>query len=168
MAACSRAPRRAARSTRLPKWTLRESPPTSPDGKTQATKKGPKPLFRVAWSALLLLGATAGRPVLVFFLGCVIVAGVYGAITVSRRIFFVQAVPANQAGFVTFSTPENFITQLLDWAAQEPEGGAIERDKPHKQKMATDTASLSEAERRQREKLMLEQIKQRMKRSKND
>ena len=32
--------------------------------------------------------------VLVFFLACVIVAGVYGAITVSSRILFVQAVPA--------------------------------------------------------------------------
>jgi putative membrane protein len=32
--------------------------------------------------------------VCVFFLGCVIVAGVYGAITVSSRILFVQAVPA--------------------------------------------------------------------------
>jgi putative membrane protein len=42
----------------------------------------------------LLLGPAAGRPVLVFFLGCVIVAGVYGAATVSKRIFFVQAVPA--------------------------------------------------------------------------
>jgi len=29
-----------------------------------------------------------------FFLGCVIVAGLYGAATVSRRIFFVQSVPA--------------------------------------------------------------------------
>ena len=29
-----------------------------------------------------------------FFLGCVIVAGVYGAYSVSRRIFFVQALPA--------------------------------------------------------------------------
>ena len=29
-----------------------------------------------------------------FFLGCVIVAGAYGAATVSPRIFFVQAVPA--------------------------------------------------------------------------
>lgn len=29
-----------------------------------------------------------------FFLGCVIVAGVYGAITASRRIFIIQAVPA--------------------------------------------------------------------------
>ena len=30
----------------------------------------------------------------VFFLGCVIVAGVYGAATVSRKILVVQAVPA--------------------------------------------------------------------------
>ena len=30
----------------------------------------------------------------VFFLGCVVVAGVYGAATVSRRILLVQALPA--------------------------------------------------------------------------
>ncbi len=30
----------------------------------------------------------------VFFLGCVIVAGVYGAATVSRKILLIQAVPA--------------------------------------------------------------------------
>lgn len=30
----------------------------------------------------------------IFFLSCVIVAGLYGAWTVSRKIFFVQAVPA--------------------------------------------------------------------------
>jgi putative membrane protein len=29
-----------------------------------------------------------------FFLGCVIVAGAFGAATVSKRIFYVQAVPA--------------------------------------------------------------------------
>lgn len=29
-----------------------------------------------------------------FFLACVVVAGAYGAATVSRRIFYVQAVPA--------------------------------------------------------------------------
>ena len=32
--------------------------------------------------------------VAVFFLSCVIVAGVYGAITASRKIFFIQALPA--------------------------------------------------------------------------
>jgi putative membrane protein len=34
-----------------------------------------------------------------FFLACVIVAGAYGAVTVSRRILFVQALPA-LVGFV--------------------------------------------------------------------
>ena len=36
----------------------------------------------------------AGRPQAVFFLGCVVVAGVYGAATASRKILFIQAVPA--------------------------------------------------------------------------
>ncbi len=30
----------------------------------------------------------------IFFLGCVIVAGIYGAVTASKKIFFVQALPA--------------------------------------------------------------------------
>jgi putative membrane protein len=42
------------------------------------------------WGAWL--GAT-GTPVKVFFLGCVIVAGVFGAVTVSRNILFAQAIP---------------------------------------------------------------------------
>ena len=45
----------------------------------------------LAWG--LLLGA-AGASVKIFFLVCVVVAGVYGAITVSRRILWVQALPA--------------------------------------------------------------------------
>lgn len=32
--------------------------------------------------------------VAIFFLGCVIVAGVFGALTASRKIFYVQALPA--------------------------------------------------------------------------
>lgn len=41
----------------------------------------------------LLLGA-AGFDVKVFFLACVVVAGVFGAATASRKILFVQALPA--------------------------------------------------------------------------
>ena len=41
----------------------------------------------------LSLGAT-GTAVKVFFLCCVLVAGLYGAATASRKILFVQAVPA--------------------------------------------------------------------------
>ena len=43
---------------------------------------------------LVAYGVAAGRPILTFFLLCVIVAGIYGAVTVSRRILFVQAGPA--------------------------------------------------------------------------
>lgn len=42
----------------------------------------------------LLLGPVAGLPIKVFFLVCVIVAGAFGALTVSRKILFVQALPA--------------------------------------------------------------------------
>jgi putative membrane protein len=42
----------------------------------------------------LLASDPIGFQVKLFFLGCVIVAGVFGAVTVNRRILFVQAVPA--------------------------------------------------------------------------
>jgi len=41
----------------------------------------------------LWLGAD-GFAVQVFFLGCVLIAGLYGAATASRRILFIQAAPA--------------------------------------------------------------------------
>ena len=41
----------------------------------------------------LSMGA-AGQAVQLFFLGCVIVAGLYGAMSVGIKILFVQAVPA--------------------------------------------------------------------------
>ncbi len=40
----------------------------------------------------LVLGAD-GNAIKVFFLACVIVAGIFGSITVSRKIFWVQALP---------------------------------------------------------------------------
>jgi putative membrane protein len=46
----------------------------------------------LVWS--LLTGGSAAFQAKVFFLACVIVAGVYGAATVNRRILLVQAVPA--------------------------------------------------------------------------
>jgi putative membrane protein len=38
--------------------------------------------------------ATGSREFELFFLVCVVVAGLYGAATVNRRIFFVQSLPA--------------------------------------------------------------------------
>ncbi len=41
----------------------------------------------------LTMGA-GGSQTIVFFLGCVVVAGVYGAATASKAILFIQALPA--------------------------------------------------------------------------
>jgi putative membrane protein len=39
-------------------------------------------------------GIVSGRAILTFFLACVIVAGLYGGVTVNRRIMLVQSLPA--------------------------------------------------------------------------
>ncbi len=52
------------------------------------------------WS-LLITDAVWSKNVAYFFLGCVIVAGIYGAISASKRIFIVQAMPAIIALLVT-------------------------------------------------------------------
>ena len=49
------------------------------------------------------LGA-GGRHIVIFFLLCVIVAGIFGAATVSRKIFAVQAVPGLVALALTLLT----------------------------------------------------------------
>jgi putative membrane protein len=52
-------------------------------------------LYNGFLAAGLLYGvATGSREFCLFFLACVAVAGAYGAMTVNRRIFFVQALPA--------------------------------------------------------------------------
>ncbi|GLZ38192.1 membrane protein [Actinokineospora sp. NBRC 105648] len=52
-------------------------------------------LYNGFLAAGLVYGLVADSlPFKVFFLACVAVAGVYGAATVSRRILFVQTVPA--------------------------------------------------------------------------
>ena len=44
--------------------------------------------------AVVWYGIGSGRAILTFFLACIVVAGIYGGVTVSRRILIVQAVPA--------------------------------------------------------------------------
>ena len=46
----------------------------------------------LVWGLMAGTGAD-GHTVKVFFLGCVIVAGIFGALTASRKILWVQAVP---------------------------------------------------------------------------
>jgi putative membrane protein len=63
-----------------------------------ATLAANQGLYNGFLAAGLVWGLIAGGPVgyqaKIFFLICVIVAGGYGAATVSRRILFVQSVPA--------------------------------------------------------------------------
>jgi len=54
-------------------------------------------LYNGFLAAGLLWGITlgpAGTPVVLFFLACVIVAGLYGGFTTSRKILWIQALPA--------------------------------------------------------------------------
>jgi putative membrane protein len=53
-------------------------------------------LYNGFLAAGLIWGVTSGEgafAIKVFFLGCVIVAGIFGAITAKRSILFVQAIP---------------------------------------------------------------------------
>jgi putative membrane protein len=84
--------------------TFRNSPERARDSKTLAANQG---LYNGFLAAGLIWGLAASPPehalaVKVFFLGCVITAGLFGAFTVSKRIFFVQALPAILALLVLF------------------------------------------------------------------
>jgi putative membrane protein len=67
-------------------------PAFAAESKTLAANQG---LYNGFLAAGLVWGLIDDRDdVKLFFLGCVIVAGAYGAVTVNRRILFVQALPA--------------------------------------------------------------------------
>ncbi len=40
-----------------------------------------------------MLAGDGGRPLKLFFLACIIIAGIFGAVTASRKILWVQALP---------------------------------------------------------------------------
>jgi putative membrane protein len=61
--------------------------------KTLAANQGLYNGFLAAGLVWGLALGDAGRGVEIFFLGCIIVAGVFGAVTAARKILFVQAVP---------------------------------------------------------------------------
>lgn len=75
------------------------------ESKALAFNQGLYNLFLVAGLAWGLWLGDAGHEVKIFFLACVIVAGVVGAATVSSRILIVQALPAALA----------FIALWLGW-----------------------------------------------------
>ena len=59
--------------------------------RTLAANQG---LYNGFLAAGLIWGIFAGDAVKIFFLSCVIIAGIFGAFTVSKRIFYIQALPA--------------------------------------------------------------------------
>ncbi|RZS82130.1 putative membrane protein [Phyllobacterium myrsinacearum] len=74
--------------------TFRLTPEFAAASKALALNQGLYNGFLVAGLAWGLWLGQAGFAIKVFFLGCVAVAGIVGALTVNRRIFFVQGLPA--------------------------------------------------------------------------
>ena len=72
--------------------TFRNSPEKAETTRVLAANQGLYNGFLAA--GLLYAAATGSREFAVFFLACVVVAGLYGAWSVNKRIFFVQALPA--------------------------------------------------------------------------
>ena len=72
--------------------TFRNTPEKAEATRVLAANQGLYNGFLAA--GLLYAVITGSREFAVFFLLCVVVAGAYGAYSVSRRIFFVQALPA--------------------------------------------------------------------------
>lgn len=62
--------------------------------KTLAANQGLYNGFLAAGLIWGLVQGPAGGPVKIFFLACVVIAGVFGGLTANRRILFVQAMPA--------------------------------------------------------------------------
>ena len=67
---------------------------------------------------------------------------------------------------VRFLLPEELVAQLDKWARLDPEGGEVERAKPRKQKLQLQDPNMIEAQRRQREKEMLDELARTMKKKK--
>ena len=72
--------------------TFRNSPEKAEATRVLAANQG---LYNGFLAAGLLWALCTGQwNVVLFFLGCVVVAALYGAYSVNKRIFFVQGIPA--------------------------------------------------------------------------
>jgi hypothetical protein len=74
--------------------------------------------------------------------------------------------PPEQSTLVRCESPDKFISQLFEWASEEPTPAIVRTGQPRKQKITLDTGQLTEAERREREREMLSQLAQAMRRKK--
>jgi putative membrane protein len=83
--------------------TFRQTPESAAATKVLAANQGLYNGFLAAGLAWGLCLGDAGFGVKVFFLGCVVVAGLFGAATVGKKILFVQALPAAIAMALVFA-----------------------------------------------------------------
>ena len=74
--------------------TFRHSAAEAASSKVLAANQGLYNGFLAAGLAWGLSLGAAGTSVKLFFLGCIVVAGIYGAVTVGTKILFVQGLPA--------------------------------------------------------------------------
>ena len=72
--------------------------------KTLAANQGLYNGFLAAGLVWGLFLESAGGSIRLFFLGCVVVAGVFGAATVNRRILWIQALPGAIAIFLVLAS----------------------------------------------------------------
>ncbi len=83
--------------------TFRNTPEKAELTRVLAANQG---LYNGFLAAGLFWGVFDHLPMLVnFMLGCVIVAGLYGAYSVNKRIFFIQSVPAILAAIAWWFVP---------------------------------------------------------------
>lgn len=73
---------------------FRMSQTKAADSAVLAANQGLYNGFLAAGLIWALLAGANGFALRLFFLGCVAIAGIFGAATVNRRIFYIQALPA--------------------------------------------------------------------------
>lgn len=91
-------------TTPLGQKTFKRTAQEQEDSKVLAANQGLYNGFLAAglvWS--LVANETLAVPLRVFFLGCVVVAGIYGALTAAKQILYVQALPAAVALALTLA-----------------------------------------------------------------
>ena len=74
--------------------TFRNSPEKAKDSAVLAANQGLYNGFLAAGLVWGLYLGPAGYGVKLFFLGCIFIAGLYGGLTATRKILFIQAIPA--------------------------------------------------------------------------
>ena len=77
----------------LGRRTFRLTPEFAAASKSLAANQGLYNGFLAAGLVWGLLLGSSGYPIKLFVLGCIVVAGIFGAVTVNRKILWVQAFP---------------------------------------------------------------------------